>query len=89
MSSTLKIVDGPIGSVTITWEGGESPFQLLRTGDFTTWEPVGEPTLARVKEVQKVWDHAFFRVQEQVKLLMVRDMSYTQGVKLVWQLPEL
>lgn len=89
MRSNLNIDRGPNNSATITWTDGYGPFQLQKTFDFSGWENVGNPTIARSREIStSEHPHAFFRLQEQIALLDI-DLEYELGTKLIWLVPDL
>lgn len=77
----------PDGSLRLHWEQGQPPYQVWKTSDGNSWFRLGNPTMATGKEILPTSAKGFFRVQQQVPLLMIERSN--EVTNLTWVVPEL
>lgn len=90
MPNRQTIVRSAPNWVTLSWTaGGGPPYQVFETASIVApnWQKLGNPTLAKNKEIAATGSAKFFRVQEQV--VMTLDAEVTDNeTKLFWDAPE-
>lgn len=90
-ASTFTISHGSPGTLLLQWSAGTPPFQLEKRDDLnagTMWQPFGNPTMARSKQVAASGSQGYFRLREQVEMHL--DAIVTDGeTQLIWDVPDM
>lgn len=90
MPNQQTIVRSAPGLVSLLWTAGDgAPYQVWQTDSVVepSWSKLGNPTLAKSKEIAAAGLMKFFRVQEQVVMTLDADVTETE-TRLFWDAPE-